>query len=136
MSLSKYIQDKINLCALWYLQKQIMSITECTSARQKQILLFLFGIAILALGLEYDALAQGRNINFNALRLTQATNGLLLYLEGSFGALVMVASGIGAILSSAFGQYRAALGLMIIAIGSFILRSLMSTFFNDQGIQQ
>ena len=136
MSLTKNIQEKIFFFAVSCSRKHITSFAESTSVSQKQTLLFLFGIAILALGLEYDALAQGRNINFNALRLTQATNGLLLYLEGSFGALVMVASGIGAILSSAFGQYRAALGLMIIAIGSFILRSLMSTFFNDQGIQQ
>jgi len=51
------------------------------------------------------------------------------------GALVMAAAGIGAIFSAAFGQYKAAMGLMIIAVGAFILRSFMSTFFNDDNIQ-
>ena len=49
--------------------------------------------------------------------------------------MVMVAAGIGAILSSAFGQYRAALGLLVVAVGAFILRSLLGTFFNDINIQ-
>jgi hypothetical protein len=48
----------------------------------------------------------------------------------------MAASGVGAIMSAAFGQYKAALSLMVVAVGAFILRSLISTFFNDMGIQQ
>jgi hypothetical protein len=38
-------------------------------------------------------------------------------------------------MSAAFGQYKAALSLMIVAVGAFILRSFMSTFFNDLNIQ-
>jgi predicted dinucleotide-utilizing enzyme len=60
----------------------------------------------------------------------------MAYLEGSFGALVMAAAGIGAILSASFGQFKAALSLMVVAVGAFILRSLISTFFNDVGIRQ
>ena len=100
-----------------------------------QVMLFAMGMMVLTVGLGESANAA-RHINYNADRLNDGTNALLLYLEGSFGALVMVSSGIGAILSSAFGQYRAALGLMVVAIGSFILRSLMSTFFNDAGIAE
>ena len=47
----------------------------------------------------------------------------------------MAAAGIGAIMSAAFGQFKASLSLMVVAIGAFILRSLMGTFFNDIGIQ-
>lgn len=115
--------------------QKIGAVINSPSKQQAQLALFLLGIVVLSVGFEWEAVAQ-RNIRYNNIRLTQATNGVLLYLEGSFGALVMVASGIGAILSSAFGQYKAALGLMVVAIGSFILRSLMSTFFNDQGIQE
>jgi hypothetical protein len=116
--------------------QKLGALVHSPSKQHLQIALFVFGLVVLSVGSEWHLAAQGRNINYNAIRLTQATNGVLLYLEGSFGALVMVASGIGAILSSAFGQYKAALGLMVVAIGSFILRSLMSTFFNDAGIQQ
>ena len=102
-----------------------------------QMFLFAFGVALLGIGISMGLEAQGtRTIEYNDQRVVESVNGVLLYLEGSFGALVMVASGIGAILSAAFGQYRAALGLMVVAIGAFILRSLMSTFFNDDNIQE
>jgi hypothetical protein len=65
-------------------------------------------------------------------RLIEVLRAILAYLEGSFGALIMVGAGVFAILSAAFGQYRAALGLLIVAIGSFTLRSFISTFFNIQ----
>ena len=96
--------------------------------------LFTLGAMLLWWGTLADANAV-RSINYNDQRVIEAINAVLLYLEGSFGALVMVCSGVGAILSAAFGQYRASLGLLVVAIGSFILRSLMSTFFNDIGIQ-
>jgi|688.fasta_scaffold778778_1 hypothetical protein len=117
--------------------QKIGAVLSAPTKGQLQCALFLSGVVLLTAGLGADAVAQraGGVLQYNNVRLTSATNGILLYLEGSFGALVMVASGIGAILSSAFGQYRAALGLMVVAVGSFILRSLMSTFFNDTGIQ-
>lgn len=92
------------------------------------------GVFLIAYG-SSDSVEAMRSVNYNDQRLVEAINAILLYLEGSFGALVMVCSGVGAILSAAFGQYRAALGLLVVAIGSFILRSFMSTFFNDVGIQ-
>lgn len=103
---------------------------------QGQAMLFIFGVVLLSTGLGMNLEAQRNGtIIYNDQRIVESVNGVLTYLEGSFGALVMVASGIGAILSAAFGQYRAALGLMVVAIGAFILRSLMSTFFNDDNIQ-
>ena len=100
-----------------------------------QCALFLFGACLLASGLSLEVVAQGHQIEYNDQRLTDSVNVVLTYIEGSFGALVMVAAGIGAILSSAFGQYRAALSLLVVAIGAFILRSIISAFFNDTHIQ-
>ena len=97
---------------------------------QVQFMLFALGISLLSLGsLEAANATQGGIGAYNDTRLNEAVCIVFRYLEGSFGALVMVASGIGAILSAAFGQYRAALGLMVVAIGSFIIRSLTATFF-------
>jgi hypothetical protein len=81
--------------------------------------------------------AQGgfTQTNYNDVKIANAVNAIMTYLEGSFGALIMAASGIGAIMSAAFGQYKAALSLMVVAVGSFILRSLIGTFFNDSMIQ-
>jgi hypothetical protein len=100
---------------------------------QVQYMLFAVGVTLLTVGLIDGASANagGRHIEYNDVRLGESVNAILTYIEGTFGAMVMVAAGIGAILSSAFGQYRAALGLLVVAVGAFILRSLVGTFFND-----
>ncbi|MCB0330993.1 MAG: hypothetical protein KDD70_15085 [Bdellovibrionales bacterium] len=97
---------------------------------------FLAGLGIILVGTQDASFATTSryNINYNDQRIDTVINAIFTYLEGSFGALVMVAAGIGAIVSSAFGQYRAALGLLVVAIGAFVLRSLVGTFFNDKGI--
>ncbi len=51
--------------------------------------------------------------NFNDARVAEAADVIFTYLNGSFGAMVMVSSGIAAIIAGAFGQYRAFLGLMV-----------------------
>ena len=100
-----------------------------------QLILFILGVLLLSLGLQSIGEAQGLTATYNDTRIAESVNVILTYLEGSFGALIMVSAGIGAIMSAAFGQYRAALGLLVVAVGAFILRSLMSTFFNDVSIQ-
>ncbi len=102
---------------------------------QGQVMLFLLGVGLLTVGLSQGAIAQGMQTTYNDNRIANSVNAILVYIEGSFGALVMVAAGIGAILSSAFGQYRAALGLLVVAVGAFILRSVLATFFNDQALR-
>lgn len=105
------------------------------SRGQMQFMLFAFGVILLSVGLSGGLQAQGLETEYNDERLADSLNAILTYIEGTFGAMVMVAAGIGAILSSAFGQYRAALGLLVVAVGAFILRSLVGTFFNDENIQ-
>ena len=106
------------------------------SAPKKLIYCFAFGCTLLLFALPEasEALTQRYNIQFNDKRIDLVINAIFTYLEGSFGALIMVSAGIGAIVSSAFGQYRAALGLLVVAVGAFVLRSLVGTFFNDVGI--
>lgn len=58
-----------------------------------------------------------------------ATGNLFRFIEGAFGALVMVSAGIGAIVAAAFGAYKAAISLLFVAVGAFILRALVSLFF-------
>ena len=107
------------------------------SSTQIQMALFLLGVTLLLAGTIHGALAQGdlgSNYEYNDDRIAEAVDIIFRYIQGSFGALVMVCAGIGAIISSAFGGYRAALGLLVVAIGAFILRSLVRTFFNDINI--
>jgi len=111
--------------------------------KQAQHILFVAGVLCLGVGLSHDVFAQTGGLGGqNALqggvedgRIAAAVNTLFKFLEGSFGALIMAASGIGAIVSAAFGQFKAALSCMVVAVGAFILRSMMNTFFNIQSIQ-
>lgn len=118
------------------LGQKISAATIAPTEKQARLALFVAGVAVLGLGLSHDVYAaiEGQT-TYNDDRINNAVNAIMTYLEGSFGALIMAASGIGAIMSAAFGQYKAALSLMVVAVGSFILRSLISTFFNDIGIQ-
>ena len=100
-----------------------------------QFILTQTGITLLALGLNDEASAYTPVAKYNDDRIAESVDIILTYINGTFGALVMVSAGIAAILSSAFGQYRAALGLLVVAVGSFILRSLISTWFNDENLQ-
>lgn len=107
---------------------------------QASAALFILGVAILSFGLAGGAMAadydgSGLVATYNDMRIANSVNMILTYMEGTFGALIMVAAGIGAILSAAFGQYRAALGCLVVAVGAFILRSFLGTFFNDINVQ-
>ncbi|NDC37711.1 MAG: hypothetical protein EBZ48_06625 [Proteobacteria bacterium] len=109
------------------------------SRSQIQFVLFAAGVTILSVGILHGAHAvQGGGADmtteFNDTRIANSVTTILAYLEGSFGALIMVVSGILAVLAAAFGQYKAAMGALVIAVGSFILRSFMHTFFNTETI--
>lgn len=98
--------------------------------------LLLLGIAILDHGHIQSVWAQGggptgshTNAQFEPILIEHGVGNLFMLIEGAFGALVMVVSGIGAIIAASMGAYRAAVGMLVVAVGSFILRSLVSLFF-------
>ncbi len=92
-------------------------------------------LLILALAAPHIVVAQGikdeysGSAEYDPGMIDCAVGALFQLIEGSFGALVMVVSGLGAIVSAALGAYRAAVGMLIVATGSFILRSLVALFF-------
>ena len=85
-------------------------------------------MAIVSVGLLADnAFAQG---TFNEEPIGAAVNNLINMLEGQLGALLMVVAGLGAIFAAAMGAYRLAVSLIVVAVGAFILRSLVTLFFD------
>ena len=111
--------------------------------KQAQTILFVAGVLLLAgsgvtevfanVGGGIPSASSGDIVDN---RIANAVSTIFAFLEGSFGALIMAASGIGAIMSAAFGQYKAALSCIVVAVGAFILRNLMNTFFNTSTIEQ
>ncbi len=102
-------------------------------------ILFLTGVLLLGSGLAGLSHAQGgaptgsfTNAAFDDTLIRNAVGNLFKLVEGAFGALIMVVSGIGAIVAAAMGAYRAAVGMIVVAVGAFILRSLVSLFFGAE----
>ena len=60
--------------------------------------------------------------------------GLVVFLynalTGGFGALIMIVAGLGAILAAAFGQFKAALSALVVALGVFVLQIFIRAFFD------
>ena len=97
-------------------------------------LMFLFGAVLLTGGLLEFSHAQGNaqtfsEANFDDTLIRGSVGNLFKLIEGAFGALIMVVAGLGAIVAAAMGAYRAAVGMLVVAVGAFILRALVSLFF-------
>lgn len=73
------------------------------------------------------------NITVDDSVLRSSICALFHLIEGSFGGLIMTVAGIGAVVGAAFGMYRAGYSLLIVGIGAFILRSLVSLWFGTFG---
>ena len=95
--------------------------------------LFTFGVLLLVGSVSDVALATpGFTPNAGAdTKLRQVIELVLYFVEGPFGALIMVTAGLGAIVAAAMGSYKAALGLFVVGVGAFILRSLVKIFFGN-----
>ncbi|MCB0344347.1 MAG: hypothetical protein KDD66_04490 [Bdellovibrionales bacterium] len=96
--------------------------------KHEQKFLYIGGAAFLFGGLAHFATAQSLVLNDERIRC--AAHQLLALTEGNLGALLMVVAGIGTIISGAFGAYRAATSLLVVAISAFVLRSFVHIFFN------
>ena len=85
------------------------------------IFLFLFSY-IFSSG---DVEAQG----FNGKKYGIICKRVLETLEGKFGSMLTAAAGLGAIVSSAAGGFKMAWSLIVVAVGSFTLRTYQEIWF-------
>ena len=125
-----------------FCRKAYVSLTTGAAQNANAFMLFL-GAGVLAVGLSDSSFAQtaitstgdlgeapGLGVGEGDGRIFEVSSRLFELIEGNFGSLIMIAAGLGAIISAAFGAYRAAVGMLVVAVGAFILRSLVAIFFN------
>ncbi len=109
---------------------QICTVATVKSASYMQkhanLVLFTFGI-VLIYGAGADIAHAGRGT------YADACNGLLSLVEGTFGAMLTAAAGVAAIIAAAVGGFKFAWSLLVVAVGSFILRSFITLFNGDCG---
>ena len=93
----------------------------------RQIPLFILccGIALLLAGLGQ---AENAYAFDSAIWAIQELCG---HMKGNYGALLMSTAGVGAIVSAAFGNYKASYGFIITGIGAFTITSMLSLYFPD-----
>ncbi len=109
------------------------------SERYATALLLLLGGVLLLGGMTEITVAQGggptgsfSEASYDDNLVRNSVGNLFKLIEGAFGALVMVVAGLGAIIAAAMGAYRAAVGMLVVAVGAFILRALVSLFFGSE----
>jgi hypothetical protein len=111
------------------------------SMQNSNKILLAIGLLLLGGGVIDLSLAQVRGqgptgsfteANYDDELVRAGVGNLFRLIEGAFGALIMVVAGLGAIIAAAMGAYRAALGMLVVALGAFILRALVSLFFGQQ----
>ena len=90
------------------------------SDTHKAMLFILGGIIFFAVSAE--------NAHAGSGTFGQACNKMLLLIEGAFGALVAAAAGVAAIIAAALGGFKMAWALVVVAVGSFVLRSFITIF--------
>jgi len=112
----------------------------CGMQNSKQLLIVL-GVVLISSGVLELSIAQGNGsgptgsyteAQYDDELVRNGVGNLFRLIEGAFGALIMVVAGLGAIIAAAMGAYRAALGMLVVALGAFILRALVSLFFGVQ----
>ena len=89
--------------------------------KHANVCLFFFGMILLYAG-SADIAHAGRGT------YAEACNGVLSLVEGTFGAMLTAIAGIAAIIAAAVGGFKMAWSLLVVAIGSFILRSFITLF--------
>lgn len=92
-----------------------------------RFLTILFGISLIILGLKLQAFAQGSTSSFPSAEF--AIRELCSHMMGGLGALLMTASGVGAIVSGAFGNYKASYSLLIVGIAAFTVPTMLRFYF-------
>ena len=101
------------------------------------IFCFVFGLVLLLFGTNAVVQAQTgiqltdsfKTPGFDDNDIRVAVGLLLQFIEGAFGALVMVVAGLLSIIAAAMGSFKTSLTMLIVGVGAYILRSLVSLFF-------
>lgn len=125
--------------ALKYIAEKYTAICQRTALcveRNASALMLVLGVVLLTGGVVEMSAAQGAGpsgsfteADFDDALIKHSVGNLFKLIEGAFGALIMVVAGLGAIVAAAMGAYRAAVGMLVVAVGAFILRALVSLFF-------
>jgi hypothetical protein len=112
------------------------------ASRNQNAIMFAAGLGLVLAGAGDLAVAQiegadGIGQDFNTDNI-KAINSALVdnLIAGPLGALLMIIAGIGAIFAAVLGAYRMALACLVVAVGCFILKSIVTLFFTTDAFNE
>jgi hypothetical protein len=62
--------------------------------------------------------------------IDEAICWLMYFQMGSYGALLLAVSGVGAVVGAAMGSYRAAMNCLVVGVGSWLIQPVADLMFN------
>jgi len=72
--------------------------------------------------------AQSQPVDTSAI--DEAICWLMYFQMGSYGALLLAVSGVGAVVGAAMGSYRAAMNCLVVGVGSWLIQPVADLMFN------
>ena len=117
--------------------------------RKQTLLLFILGTGLLFHSTQESSLAQilggggggtgtgggaggGITSGYRGLKYGEVCKRIIdMHADGGYGSLLAAMAGVGAIISSAMGGFKAAWTLIVVAISSFILDAYRTLFFGN-----
>lgn len=93
-------------------------------SRQAPRVLKLLWVSYLVFG----GVAKAATVDTSAI--DEAICWLMFFQMGSYGALLLAVSGVGAVVGAAMGSYRSAMNCLVVGIGSWLIQPVADLMFN------
>lgn len=118
-NLTRVRREQVGIWVYAWLQSRSVILSKCA--------LFAIGLLLLLDGTTGVAHA------YNGQKYLDLCNGFVGLAEGSFGAMLTAIAGVGAIVASAMGGFKAAWACLVVSVGAFILGAYIQLFFEGCG---
>lgn len=92
-----------------------------------QVALLLLGFILLLSAFSEPSFA------YDGSKYSDVCNNLIELAAGGFGAMLTAIAGVGAIVASAMGGFKAAWACLVVSVGSFIIGAYIELFFGKCG---
>ena len=86
-------------------------------------------ICNLAFAIYFVACYSNNALAYDGQKFGNVCGQVLSMLQGGFGSMLTAAAGVGAIIASAAGGFKVAWALIVVSVGSFILKAYVELFF-------
>lgn len=84
---------------------------------------------LIGSGLADFALAQNATLPPSTQAIDESICWLIYFQGGSYGALLEVVAGVGALVGAVMGSYRTAINCLVVGVGTWLIEPVAELFF-------